>query len=123
MATECPMRSPAACRRPWVSMTSVRSGCPQAACVMIALPLGIPGVLNPTNPDMESHSCLARRGTLVDKHQPLADYPGTRLVGLRSICAGPLPHSASDPYRIIVSQALRARQGSNYAKPTLLIVI
>jgi hypothetical protein len=70
-------------------------------------------VLSPTNPDMESHSCLARRGTLVDKHQALADYPGTRLVGLHSICAGPLTSFRCRYLPNIVWQGLRARQGSN----------
>src|SRR6202030_237271 len=96
-------------------MRKTRSRCPQTTCVMIALPLGTPDVLSPTNPDMESHSCLARRGTLVCMHQALADFPGPRLDGLHSICAGTLISFRCRYLPNIVSQGWRARQGSNYA--------
>src|ERR1700757_189854 len=98
--TGCPIRisSFEACSRPWGSMRTTRSRCPQTTCVITPLPPGTSDVLSLTNPDMESHSCLARRGTLVCVHQALADYPGTRLVGLVRFALGPALHSGTHTY-------------------------
>jgi hypothetical protein len=50
------------------------------------------------------------------QYQALADFPGTRLDGLHSICAGTLISFRCRYLPNIVSQGRRARQGSKYVK-------